>query len=146
VVAVVVGALDEVVPHPSPPNLGTLPPNLWTLPRSVLADRGQRTTALVVPLHQIADDPPWMRPALAVQLYRDELPQDWSDHGVAGVGEPKSDLVELRSSWSQARLAAMVASAVPTVRPVARWADLRLYRLLAAQPRASLILDPDAAG
>jgi len=44
----------------------------------------------------------------------------------------------------QARLAARVASAVPTVGPVARWADLGLYRLLAALPAAelaSLILD-----
>ena len=145
VVAVVVGVLDEVVPHPLPPNLSTLLPNLWSLPRSVLVDRGQRTTTLVVPLHHIADDQPAMdAAALAVQLYRDELPQDWSEDVVAGVGEPKSDLVELRSSWSQARLAARVASAVPTVRPVARWADLGLYRLLSALPRAelaSLILD-----
>ena len=145
VVAVVVGALDEVVPDPVPPNPWTLLPNLWNLPRSVLADRGQRTTTLLVPLHDIKDDQPALdTAAMAVQLYRDELPQDRLEHVVAGVGEPKSNLMELRASWSQARLAARVASAVPTVRPVARWADLGLYRLLAALPRAelaSLILD-----
>jgi sugar diacid utilization regulator len=138
VAAVVVGTLAEAVPHP-------LSPNLWSLPGGVLADPGQHTTTLVVPLRQLTDDEPAVdAAALAVQLYREELPQDWSGPLVAGVGEPRSDLMELRSSWLEARLAARVARAVPTVRPVARWADLGLYRLLAALPQpelASLILD-----
>jgi sugar diacid utilization regulator len=138
VVAVVVGTVPEADPHP-------LSPNLWSLPASVLADRGQHSTTLVVPLRHLSDDQPALEAAaLAVELYREELPPDWTGPLIAGVGEPRSDLAELRSSWLEARLAARVASAVSSVRPVARWADLGLYRLLAALPPAelaSLVLD-----
>jgi len=63
---------------------------------------------------------------------------------VAGIAEPRADLVALRASWVEARHAARVAAAVPAVRPVARWADLGLYRLLTALPQselAALVLD-----
>ena len=42
-------------------------------------------------------------------------------------------------------MAARVATAVPATRPIARWADLGVYRLLAAVPGpelAKLLLDP----
>ena len=58
---------------------------------------------------------------------------------MAGVGDPRSDIGTVRDSWLEARLAARVAAAVPAVRPVARWAELGVYRLLAALP------DPDLA-
>ena len=64
---------------------------------------------------------------------------------VAGIGEPRSDIGHIRDSWLEARLAARVATAVPATRPIARWADLGVYRLLAAVPGpelAKLLLDP----
>lgn len=139
VVAVVVGALNPVPP-------GTMSPNLWNLPKSILVDRGATSTTLVVPLRQLADDTVAHEVAvLTVDLYREELPPGWSGELVAGIGEPKSDLADLRASWLEARLAARVAGSVATVRPVARWRDLGLYRLLAAMPAgelSGLLLDP----
>ena len=146
VVAVVVGALDEVVPHP-------VPPNPWTLvtepvePAPIGAGRSgpaHDDAPRAVASTSTMTNPRWMRPPWPCSSTAMSSRRTGRSHVVAGVGEPKSDLMELRASWSQARLAARVASAVPTVRPVARWADLGLYRLLAALPRAelaSLILD-----
>ena len=136
VVAVVVGLVgarhsdDEAAPAPSP--------NLWSLPRAVLADRGP-TTTLLVPLRQVTDDSPAREAAdLALRLYAEELPGDPPRQPVAGIGEPRADIGELRASWVEARQAARVAAAVPAVRPVARWADLGIYRLLAALPPSEL--------
>jgi hypothetical protein len=144
VVAVVVGMWGATSPD-DPASVPALSPNLWSLPRSVLADRGPTTTTLLVPLRQVTDDGPARDAAeLAVRLYADELPEDWPTQPVAGVGEPRSDLGALRASWVEARQAARVAAAVPRVRPVARWADLGVYRLLAAVPQselAALVLD-----
>lgn len=132
VVAVVVGSPGSTEP-------GTLAPNLWSLPRTVLADRGPHSTTLVVPLRDVCDDSPAREAAaLTLQLYRDELGPESVGELVAGVGEPRTDLADLRGSWLQARLAARVAAAVPALRPVARWVDLGIYRLLAALPEAEL--------
>ena len=145
VVAVVVGVVEEVPSPSSQPGSWSLSPNLWSLPRSVLADRGTHTTTLLVPLLDLGDDQPALEAAnLGVQLYRDELPDSSAERVVAGVGEAISDPARLRPSWLQAKLATRVASAVPTAGPVARWADLGLYRLLGALPPtelASLLLD-----
>ena len=117
----------------------SLSPNLWSLPRSVLVDRGGLTTTLLVPLRTAADDGPARQAATtAVELYRRELPEDWSGELVAGVGHPRTDLVDLRASWLEAKLAARVALAVPEHRPVASWSDLGLYRLLMALPATDL--------
>ena len=93
----------------------------------------------------MTDDAPAREAAdLALRLYAEELPEDRPGQPVAGIGEPRADLGELRASWVEARQAARVAAAVPAVRPVARWADLGIYRLLAALPPselAALVLD-----
>ncbi|HEX8488612.1 MAG TPA: helix-turn-helix domain-containing protein [Propionibacteriaceae bacterium] len=143
VVAVVVGVMGS--PDQEDPADTVLSPNLWSLPRAVLADRGPTTTTLLVPLRQLSDDTAAREAAeLSVQLYAEELGEDAPERAVAGIGEARADLGELRASWVEARHAARVAAAVPSVRPVARWADLGLYRLLTALPQvelARLVLD-----
>jgi hypothetical protein len=115
-------------------------PNLWGLPRTVLADSGHNSTTLLVPLRSTEDLAPAQEAAeLTLKLYSDALPPDWDGQLVAGVGDPRSDIGTVRDSWLEARLAARVAAAVPAVRPIARWAELGVYRLLAALP------DPDLA-
>jgi sugar diacid utilization regulator len=115
-------------------------PNLWALPRTVLADSGHNSTTLLVPLRSTEDLTPARDAAeLTLKLYSDVLPLDWDGQLVAGVGDPRLDIGTVRDSWLEARLAARVAAAVPAVRPVARWAGLGVYRLLAALP------DPDLA-
>ncbi|MGI8459299.1 MAG: PucR family transcriptional regulator [Propionibacteriaceae bacterium] len=132
VVAVVVTAQGPGVPP-------SLSPNLWSLPRSVLVDRGGLSTTLVVPLRDIADDEPGQQAATTtVELYRRELPLDWTGELVAGLGRPRADLNDLRASWLEAKLATRIALAVPEHRPVARWPDLGLYRLLMALPMTEL--------
>ncbi len=115
-------------------------PNLWALPRTVLADSGHNRTTLLVPLRNTEDLTPAQDAAeLTLKLYSDVLPPSWDGQLVAGVGEPRPDIGTARDSWLEARLAARVAAAVPAVRPIARWSDLGVYRLLAALP------DPDLA-
>ena len=140
VVAVVVGGW---APSAAPDD--ALLPNLWSLPRTVLADSGPNSTALIVPLTDKADLGPANSAAeLTLKLYADALPAGWDGQLVAGLGEPRSDIGHVRDSWLEARLAARVATAVPATRPIARWADLGVYRLLAAVPGpdlAKLVLD-----
>jgi hypothetical protein len=114
--------------------------NLWALPRTVLADSGHNSTTLLVPLRSADDLSPALDAAeLTLKLYSGVLPPGWDGHLVAGVGDPRPDIGTVRDSWLEARLAARVAAAVPAVRPIARWAELGVYRLLAAVP------DPDLA-
>ena len=139
VAAVWVAAVGAEVP-------AALSPNLWSLPRTVLVDRGPDSSTLVVPLRQLEDDSPALQVAAqALRLYADELPRCWSGRLVAGVGETRAGVAELRGSWLEARLASRVAASVATVGAVARWADLGLYRLLAGVPASELcplVLDP----
>lgn len=135
VVAVVVGGW---APTASTEEL--LIPNLWALPKSVLAASGPSSTALVVPLEHPADVGPAQQAAeLTLRLYAESVPSNWNGQLVAGIGEPRSDIGEVRDSWLEARLAARVATAVPATRPVARYADLGVYRLLAAVPGPDLL-------
>jgi len=136
VVAVVVGLLGTR--HANDVAVPGLSPNLWSLPRAILADRGPTTTTLLVPLHNTDDAPAREAAQLALRLYTEELPENPADQPVAGIGEPRADIGELRASWVEARQAARVAAAVPAVRPIARWADLGIYRLLAALPPSEL--------
>ncbi len=132
VVAVVVTARGPGTP-------ASLSPNLWSLPRPVLVGRSGPSTTLMVPLRDLADDEPARQvAATTVELYRRELPPDWSGELVAGLGRPRTELNDLRVSWLEAKLATRVALAVPEHRPVARWSDLGLYRLLMALPVAEL--------
>lgn len=139
VTVVVVGAWGASVPD-------TLSPNLWALPRPILADPGPNSTTLVVPLRRIDDDGPAHEAADAViELYRDELPTDWTGRLGAGIGETRSDIADLRSSWLQARVAARVATSASGMTAKLRWADLGVYRLLAGMADADLaelVLDP----
>ncbi len=141
VVAVVVGGW---APSAAPDD--ALMPNLWSLPRTVLADSGPNSTALIVPLADKTELGPANAAAeLTLKLYSDALPAGWDGELVAGIGEPRSDIGQVRDSWLEARLAARVATAVPATRPIARWANLGVYRLLAAVPGpdlAKLVLDP----
>jgi hypothetical protein len=52
----------------------------------------------------------------------------------AGVGEPRTGLAELGAVWQEARAAARAALAEPRFGPVAEWARIGPYRLLAALP------------
>jgi len=106
-------------------------PTLWALPRTLLAQPLGDGVVLAVPLRSPGEDQPAREAAaLTLELLAHELGPG-ADCLVAGVGDPQPDLEHLRASWLQARLAARVASAVPALGPVARWADLGLYRLLA---------------
>lgn len=137
VVAVVVGLVG--VTNPDDKTVPALSPNLWSLPRAVLADRGPTTTTLLVPLQQVTDDDPARAAAnLTLRLYAEELPKNSTSQPLAGIGDPRVDIGDLRASWVEARQAARVAAAVPALRPLARWADLGIYRLLAALPQAEL--------
>lgn len=132
-----------VTAHESPgPDLA---PNLWGLPRSVLVDHSAASTLLLVPLPLTGGDEAAQRAAeLAVELYRRDLPAEATDRVFAGIGAATSSPWGCRTSWVQARTAGRVASRVPAFGPVARWADLGLYRLLAALPTGelqSLVLD-----
>jgi hypothetical protein len=137
VVAVAVGALDEAVRHSLPQNPSTLSPNLWNLPSPVLADRGQRTTTLLVPLlTSRMTYPRWRRPPWRCSS------TSMSCRRTGRSGSSRASASPGAVSWSFGRAgrkpdSAWVASAVPAVRPVARWADLGLYRLLAL-PQAEL--------
>ena len=140
VVAVVVGGWS---PSAAPDE--ALMPNLWSLPRTVLADSGPSSTALVVPLSDRSDlGPANLAAELTLKLYADAVPGKWDGQLVAGIGQPRSDIGDVRDSWLEARLAAQVATVVPATRPIARWADLGVYRLLASVPGpdlANLVLD-----
>lgn len=143
-VAVVAGTADEAC---------GLSLNLSRLPRIVLActdenidtgGPGEPGTTLLVPLgpctptaltaaHDIVQQ--------TFELYAERLPPERHGALVAGIGAPRTDPREARASWREARIALRVAAAVPTQRPVATWARLGVYRLLAARPDPDLLLD-----
>lgn len=132
VVAVVIRTSGASVPE-------AFSPNLWNIPRQVLTDPGPRSTTLVVPLRETDNDEPALAvAAVARQLYRDDLPAEWEGSVVAGIGQPRADIADLRASWLEARLAARVAIAVPDMGPTTHWEDLGIYRLLAAVSDAEL--------
>lgn len=139
VVVAVVGAWGAPVPH-------ALSPNLLALPRHALADTGPNSTTLLLPARDAAGhDAAHDAAALVLDLYARELPPDWGGQLVAGIGDPRLDISQARGSWFEARLAARVASAVASARPIATWAELGIYRLLAAAPDlelANLLFDP----
>jgi sugar diacid utilization regulator len=81
----------------------------------------------------------------ALELYRERLEGDARKDVVVGIGAPREDLAEARASWREARLAVRVGRAVPAFRPMAVWADLGIYRLLACGPQRELrdaVVDP----
>nr|WP_206327576.1 helix-turn-helix domain-containing protein [Streptomyces sp. S3(2020)] len=52
----------------------------------------------------------------------------------AGVGEPRTGLAELATSWQEASAAARAALAEPALGPVAQWSHIGPYRLLTSLP------------
>lgn len=115
-------------------------PHLWSLPRSVLVHRGPQSATLVVPLQYERDDDASRQVAEhALRVYGEELPPEWPGRLVAGIGDPRPRLTEVRASWVEARLAARVVAAVPERGPVGCWAELGLYRLLASVPPQDLV-------
>ncbi|WP_305080859.1 PucR family transcriptional regulator [Pseudonocardia terrae] len=117
---------------------GPVPPlNLWRLPRAAVAtaadDPADPTVLLLTP----SADADHLAEA-ARRLYADRLDRVDPARLVAGIGGALADLVGLRDSVHEARLAARVAHEVPRLRPVARWDDLGPYRLLACGPRPAL--------
>jgi sugar diacid utilization regulator len=48
----------------------------------------------------------------------------------------RTELTEARACWDEARAAARVAAAIPSLGPVAAWDDLGAYRTLSAVPPA----------
>jgi hypothetical protein len=110
------------------------PLNLWRLPRAVVAVATGGDAVLLVPAGLSARDV--ARDART--LYTERLPPSLHAAVVAGVGATRRDLASISGSVREARLAARVAHAVPGMRPVASWAELGVYRLLACRPRQAL--------
>ena len=53
---------------------------------------------------------------------------------IAGVGDAQADLVDIRTSYLQARHCTRLAEMVPSIGPVVVWSRLGIYRLLAQLP------------
>ncbi|MBC9822179.1 CdaR family transcriptional regulator [Terrabacter sp. MAHUQ-38] len=122
-----------------------VPMNLWRLPRSVLAARGDEQHTFLVPVDggglQAARD----IARQALDLYSERLPPAARSTLVVGVGGIRPNLAQARGSWHEARLATRVAEVVESLRPIATWPELGVYRLLACGPEralASAVLDP----
>jgi sugar diacid utilization regulator len=115
-----------------------VPINLWSLPRSVLTATSEDHTTLLVGVPGRDLDIARDMAARARELYAERLDPALREHLVVGVGAPRADLVEARASWQEARLAARVCEAVPTLGPVAVWPELGVYRLLACGPETAL--------
>ena len=73
----------------------------------------------------------------AVRTLHDQLKRSLPSECTAtiGLGEPQPGLALARDSQRQALQAVQVAEMVPTFGPVAAWADLGIYRVLASVPR-----------
>jgi hypothetical protein len=102
--------------------------NPWRLPRgAVVAD--------------VADHALLLAPAAAaeeVAAAARRLLAERAEDVVVGIGGERADLVGLRDSAREARIALRVARAVPRLRPTAHWDALGAYRLLACGPRPAL--------
>jgi DNA-binding PucR family transcriptional regulator len=57
---------------------------------------------------------------------------------VTGIGTARDDPADAWESWREAVLAVRIAAAVERQGPVAAWADLGVYRMLARMPRPEL--------
>ena len=123
------------------------PANLWELPRGVLARPGDGVIDLVVPVGTRGEEAAAGVARQAVDLVRRSAAADAADAVVAGVGDPRPDLVDVRASRHEALVAVRAASAVPALGPVARWSALGVHRLLACGGRAlaDAVLDPAVA-
>jgi len=133
--------LRPVGPDPSPP----APMNLWRLPRSVLAMSGDEHITLLVPVGSAGLETARDIGRQAWDLYAERLPVAARGDVVVGIGGIRPDLSQVRASWVEARLATRVGEVVESLRPIAVWPELGIYRLLACGPEralASAVLDP----
>jgi sugar diacid utilization regulator len=133
--------LRPVGPDPSPP----APMNLWRLPRSVLAMSGDEHITLLVPVGSAGLETARDIGRQAWDLYAERLPVAARGGVVVGIGGIRPDLSQVRASWVEARLATRVGEVVESLRPIAVWPELGIYRLLACGPEralASAVLDP----
>ncbi|WP_088285929.1 CdaR family transcriptional regulator [Kineosporia sp. A_224] len=124
---------------------GRTPANLWELPRGVLARPGDGLIDLLVPVGARGEDAAVAVARQAVDLVRRSAPD--GSGIVAGVGDPRPDLVDARASRHEALVAVRAATAVPALGPVARWSALGVHRLLACGARAlaDAVLEPPVA-
>lgn len=124
--------------------------HLWSLPRSVLTYTGDDQATLVVPLPGGSSGGPDRVGALAArarELCLERLDGRAGGDVVAGVGGVRANVAQARESWREARLVARVLAGVPGLGPVGSWAELGVYRLLAAGPERVLgdaAVDPAA--
>lgn len=128
---------------PGPARL--VPMNLWRLPRSVLAASGDEQQTLLVPVGSGGLELVRDIAQQAWELYAERLPAAARAGLVAGIGGIRPTLSEARASCLEARLATRVGEAVPSLRPIATWSELGVYRLLACGPEKALagaVLDP----
>jgi sugar diacid utilization regulator len=122
-----------------------VPMNLWRLPRSILATSIEDHNTLLVPVGTAGREAALDIARRAWDLYAERLPPAARAGLVIGIGGVRPDLAHARDSWLEARLAARVAGAVESLRPIAAWAELGVHRLLACGPEralASAVLDP----
>jgi hypothetical protein len=63
-----------------------------------------------------------------------DIPGLFAGPVVVGVGDPRPSLSQAADSYAEALHASVVASRVPGFAPVASWASLGVYRMLAAVP------------
>ncbi len=134
-----------------------VPVNLWELPRGVLARPGSSAIDLLVPVGRRAEEAAVSVARQAVELVRRAAPDDINGPNgsdatdgapvVAGVGDARGDLVEARASRHEALVAVRAATAVPALRPIARWAGLGVHRLLACGLRSlsDAVVEPAVA-
>lgn len=138
-VAAVELRLASAAPGPS------MPMNMWRLPRSVLAAGGAEHQTLLVPVGTGGLDVARDIARRAWDLYAERLAPALRPSLVVGIGGLRPDLAHARDSWLEARLAAQVSATVESLRPIAVWPELGVYRLLACGPEralASAVLDP----
>ena len=138
-----IAAIELRLVTPGPAQL--VPMNLWRLPRSVLAASNDGYNTLLVPLGSNGLELARDVARQAWELYAERLPEPARAGLVAGIGGIQPNLSQARVSWLEARLATRVGEAVSTLRPIAAWAELGVYRLLACGPDKALagaVLDP----
>jgi sugar diacid utilization regulator len=138
IAAVVLRRLATELAHP-------VPINLWRLPRSVLAVSGDEHHTFLVPVGLTGLEMARDIARQTVDLYAERLPAGAPSDLVVGIGGVRPSLIQARASWHEARLATRVGEAVESLRPIAAWPELGVYRLLACGPEnalASAVLDP----
>jgi hypothetical protein len=133
-------SLVAVVTGSSATGADNLSLNLWRLPRGVLSVSRGAVTTMLVPLGAAADLGSAQRTAREVLDLYIERGTSVRAELAAGIGAARADPRHYRDSWREARIAAQVAGSEAGL-DVALWAEIGAYRLLAAEPARSLLVD-----